>query len=120
MEKEDYQENIEAGDVVYFTDSGKVSKFNTDKDRKRIAGIVSSEETYGWALGGDGLDDNQKVPIALFGRVYLKVNIDIKTGDLLAVDENGEICISEDLNRYVVGKATEPSKDNRVLVKIIN
>lgn len=120
MEKEDYQENIEAGDVVYFTDNGKVSKFNTDKDRKRIAGIVSSEETYGWALGGDGLDDNQKVPIALFGRVYLKVNIDIKTGDLLAVDENGEICISEDLNRYVVGKATEPSKNNRVLVKIIN
>ena len=119
MEKEDYKENIIPGDVVYFTDSGKVTKWNSNVSVNCLAGIVSSEQTYGYALGGAGLDDNQKVPIALIGRVYLNVNIDVCSGDLLAVNQQGEIIITNDIDRYTLGKATTHSKDGRVYVKVI-
>ena len=120
MEKEDYEEDIEAGDVVYFTESGKVTKYNDNINVKSLAGVVSSEETYGYALGGDGLKDNEKVPIALMGRVYLKVPMHVETGDLLSVNKDGMIVISEDINRYTLGKATKPSDDGKVYIKVIN
>ena len=74
MEKEDYNEEIEAGDVVYFNDEGKVCKWHEGISSTAIAGVVSSEETYGAALGGEGLEDNQKVPVALKGRVWVKTD----------------------------------------------
>ena len=119
MEKENYNEAINPGDVVYFTDNGKVTKYNSQISTNSIAGIVSDESTFGWALGGDGLADGEKVPIALFGRVYLNVDIEVKTGDLLAVNNEGKVVVSESLNRFVIGKATRPSKDGKVYVKVI-
>ena len=117
IEKEDYNEVIEAGDVVYFTDSGRVTKYKKGISDTAIAGIVSSEETYGYALGGDGLKDNQKVPVALKGRVYVKTNsTDIHAGDIIGVDFNHNITVLSEFDFYTLGIATQCEKDGKVLV----
>ncbi len=117
IEKEDYNEVIEAGDVVYFTDSGRVTKYKKGISDTAIAGIVSSEETYGYALGGDGLNDNQKVPVALKGRVYVKTNsTDIHAGDIIGVDFNHNITVLSEFDFYTLGIATQCEKDGKVLV----
>ena len=120
MEKEDYNEVIEPGDVVCFTDSGKVTKVKDVKDTLRVAGIVSSEDSFGIALGGDGLEDNQKVPVALFGRVWVKVDCSVRTGDLLRIMSDGTVSVTNVLDRFVIAKATKPSEDGKVYAKIIN
>ena len=122
MEKENYDEEIEAGDVVYFNDEGKVCKWHEGISSTAIAGVVSSEETYGAALGGEGLEDNQKVPVALKGRVWVKTdNTFIHAGDILAVDSCG--CVYKQdphigLDIYTIGIATSKEKDGKVLVMI--
>ena len=119
MEKEDYDEIIEPGDVVCFIDNGKVTKVKDCADSYRLAGVVSSEDTYGFALGGEGLDDNQKVPVALFGRVYVKVDCPVDTGDLLRIMSDGTVSITYQLDRYTIGRATMPSENGKVYMKII-
>ena len=121
MEKENYEEVIEAGDVVYFNDDGKVTKFHEGINPYAIAGVVSSEETYGFALGGDGLEDNQKVPIALKGRVYVKTdNIYFKAGDFVSVDSCGCVYKGDNhiYNNFVLGIATKPERDGKVYIMI--
>jgi hypothetical protein len=121
MEKEDYDEVIEAGDVVYFNESGKVSKYHDGINATAIAGIVSSEETYGYALGGDGLEDNQKVPVALKGRVWVKTdNTNFKAGDFVAVDSCGCVYKGDKhiYDNFVLGIATKPEENGRVFVMI--
>lgn len=117
MEKADRTEDIKAGDVVYFTSDGKVTK---KVDMNALAGIVSSEDTYGLALGGDKLEDDEKVPVALAGRVYLNIeeDIDIKPGDLLAIDYEGKIIRVIEENRYTLGKATTRVIDGKVFVMV--
>ena len=121
MEKEDYDEVIEAGDIVYFNESGKVSKYHEGINPTAIAGIVSSEETYGYALGGDGLEDNQKVPVALKGRVYVKTdNTNFKPGDFVSVDSCGCVYKGDPhiFDIFTLGIATMPEKDGKVFVMI--
>ena len=120
MEKEDYDEVIEPGDVVCFTDNGKVTKVKDVKDTLRVAGIVSSEDSFGIVLGGDGLEENQKVPVALFGRVWVKVDCSVRTGDLLRIMSDGTVSVTNVLDRFVIAKATKPSEDGKVYAKIIN
>ena len=121
MEKEDYDENIEAGDIVYFNESGKVSKYHDEINPTAIAGVVSSEETYGYALGGDGLEDNQKVPVALKGRVWVKTdNTDFHAGDFVAVDSCGCVYKGDKhiYDNFVLGIATKPEENGRVFIMI--
>lgn len=121
MEKEDYNEIIEAGDVVYFNESGKVSKYHKGINPTAIAGVVSSEETYGYALGGDGLEDNQKVPVALKGRVYVKTdNTDFHAGDFVAVDSCGCVYKGDKhiYDNFVLGIATKPEENGKVFIMI--
>lgn len=121
MEKEDYDEIIEAGDVVYFNESGKVSKYHDGINATAIAGVVSSEETYGYALGGDGLEDNQKVPVALKGRVWVKTdNTNFHAGDFVSVDSCGCVYKGDKhiYDNFVLGIATKPEEDGKVYMMI--
>lgn len=119
MEKDVYEEDIRPGDVVYFTDSGKVTKWNSYINPNAIAGVVSSEETYGYALGGYGLANYQKVPVGLKGRVYLNVgNLEVKVGDMIAVDINGELYVTEEYGINVLGIATKQDEDGRVFLML--
>lgn len=121
MEKEFPEEDIKAGDVVCFTEYGTVTKVKDSKDVYRLCGVVSSEDTYGWALGGDGLEDNEKVPVALFGRVRLNtqgINL-FECGDLVAVKEDGTgLEVVQEINRRVLGKVTETKFDTKDFVTI--
>jgi len=122
MEKADYTENIVAGDVVVFTNEGKVTKASNmigPDCINRIAGVVSSPDTMGYVLGGDGLADNEKVPVALAGRVYLNIgDLAVQTGDLIALKNDGTLEIVRDYTRAVVGKATKSSANGKVYIMI--
>lgn len=120
MEKEDYNEVIEPGDIVCFTDNGKVTKIKNTEDTLRVAGVVSSLDTAGQILGGDGLKENEKCLIALAGRVYVKVNCPVRTGNLLRVMNDGTVSVTNTLDRFVIGKATKPSENGIVYMKVIN
>lgn len=120
MEKEDYNEVIEPGDIVCFTDNGKVTKIKNTEDTLRVAGVVSSLDTAGQILGGDGLKENEKCLIALAGRVYVKVNCPVRTGNLLRVMNDGTVSVTNILDRFVIGKATKPSENGIVYMKVIN
>lgn len=120
MEKADYTEDIKAGDIVIFTEDGKVTKAKDGRyDVERVAGIVSSPDTLGFILGGDGLQPDQRVPVALAGRVYLNTgDLDVHAGDLIALGINGNLIISGDYTRAVVGKATRNSADGKTYVLV--
>ena len=120
MEKADYNEEILDGDVVVFTMDGKVTKPQGGVDDvNRIAGIVSSKETMGFVLGGDGLQPNQRVPVALVGRVYLNTgDLDVQSGDLIALGGNGQLKIVGDYSRAVIGKATKHSAEGKTYVLV--
>ena len=123
MEKADYAEDIQSGDVVVFTADGKVTKAINSTGPNcvyRLAGIVSSPDTMGYVLGGEGLADNEKVPVALTGRVYLNVGeLSVQAGDLIALTNNGKLEIVSEYTRAVIGKATKSAEDGKawVLVK---
>ena len=119
MEKENPEEVIETGDVVCFTDNGKVTKVKNVEDTLRVAGVVSSLETAGQILGGEGLKDNEKVLVALAGRVNVKVDCPVNTGNLLRIMPNGTVSVTNVLDRFVIGKATKPSVDGIVYMKVI-
>lgn len=120
MEKADYSEDIKAGDIVVFTEDGKVTKPNGNiNDVNRIAGIVSSPETMGYVLGGAGLQPNERVPVALAGRVYLNTgDLAVQAGDLIALGNNGQLKIVGDYSRAVVGKATSHSTEGKTYVLV--
>ena len=122
MEKANPSEEIKAGDVVAFTDDGKVTKaINLAGPNlvNRVAGIVSGPETMGYVLGGAGLSPDERVPVALTGRVYLNIEgLDIQTGDLIALKNNGTLEIVSDYTRAVIGKATRFSEDGKVYVLV--
>lgn len=121
FKKEDPNEEIEAGDVICVNENGDCRKIKTSRDLKRVVGICSSEETYGYALGGDGLADNEKVPVGLAGRVYAKTDtLSIKAGDLLIALPNSKVGKFIDGGDYslVIGKAMSSPKDGKVWMLI--
>lgn len=120
MEKANYAEDIQEGDVVVFTEDGKVTKPNGgESDAYRVAGIVSSKYTYGYVLGGEGLADNEKVPVALCGRVYLNIgDLSVQAGDLIALNNSGSLYIASEYTRNVIGKATGASEEGKVFVLV--
>lgn len=120
FKKEDPKEVIEPGDVVCVNEVGDCRKVRTSGDLKRVIGICSSEETYGIALGGKGLSDDEKVPVGLVGRVYAKTDVvSIKAGDLLMALPNSKVgkFTGEDYS-LVVGKAMSAPKDGKVWMLI--
>ena len=73
----------------------------------------------GYVLGGAGLSPDERVPVALTGRVYLNVEgLDIQAGDLIALKNNGTLEIVSDYTRAVIGKATRFSEDGKVYVLV--
>lgn len=120
MEKADYNEVINSGDIVVFTSDGKVTKPSgkvTDSDR--IAGVVSSNDTMGFILGGDNIPPEGRVPVALAGRVNINTgDMNVQAGDLIALDRNGNLKIVGDYSRYVLGKATKNSINGKTYILV--
>lgn len=120
MEKADSKEVILPGDIAFFNRAGKLTK---QKDKSvSVAGIVSTPLTYGYALGGEGLKDNEKAPIALCGRVFLLVPEELKrklkAGDLLYIDKKGQIKKTIFNRKNIIAKVITV-QDKYVWVKVM-
>ena len=73
----------------------------------------------GLILCGEGLRPEEKVPVALAGRVYLNTgDLDVQSGDLLALGSDGNLQIVSDYSRAVLGKATKHSADGKTYVLV--
>jgi hypothetical protein len=101
---------LEAGDVVELDPNNPVY-VKKAQGRNKILGVVSTAP--GVLLGGYGIETfggDVKVPIALSGRVPVKVSIfggDISVGDYLTVGSDG-LVQKANQNGYVIGRALEP------------
>lgn len=122
FEKENYEEEINPGDVLCVNEIGLCRKILSRDDMERTIGVCSSEETYGYALGGHGLEDNQKVPVGMFGRVMVKTHDEtISSGDLLISNEDGTAVKMTNYSKeykYVLGMATKSPENGFVCMKI--
>lgn len=81
---------IDYGDVVVQTENGIVRAYS--RAQKGTVGVISN--TYGFILGSEGFDDkdiksSSKLPIAISGRVLVKIKGKAEIGDELVSSEEG-------------------------------
>ena len=118
----------EPGTVMILDDVGGLRVGDSDYDR-RVVGVVSGAGTFRPAvvldnrLGGDG---DGRVPIALVGKVYCRVDgtrAPIGVGDLLTTSQTpGHAMKAEDPGRAfgaVLGKALAPCNDRRLIPVLV-
>jgi hypothetical protein len=119
---------IDPGTVMVLNQSGNLERSNQPYDKK-VAGIVSGAGNYKAALVLDkknGNDTNKRVPIALMGKVYCKVDATlspIEIGDLLTTSTTkGHAMKAEDPFKAfgaVIGKALGSVKEGIGLIPIL-
>jgi hypothetical protein len=121
------EQELEPGTVVIFQD-GEAIKPSDSPYNKRVAGVVSGAGAYrpGIILGRSGPRLVGKAPVALFGRVYCKVDATdapITAGDLLTTSLFlGHAMKAQDQTRAfgaIIGKALEPLESGRGLIPIL-
>lgn len=122
IEKSDYEEEIEAGDVICLDEDGKAKRVTSRDDMKTIIGIASSDATYGFALGGDGLEEKQKVAVGLKGRIPVKVTDPyLEMGEVLVAKEDGTAgrLTPDMIYNIPLGKVAGKYEDGKILVWLI-
>lgn len=119
-------ERIDPGAVVIINPNGALSLSNTAYD-KRVAGVVSGAGNCkpGIVLGRRRVQHN-KMPVALVGKVYCKVDAGyspIELGDLLTSSETpGHAMRASDQARAfgaVIGKALGSLQEGRGLIPVL-
>lgn len=114
----------EPGDIIAKIPGEDCYAPATYDNRRLVVGVYS--DTYGHVLGGDDIDDMQKneenyVPIAVSGNVYVKVTGKISEGDLITLSGIEGVGIKVDnyieCMGCIVGKALE-SKDTKEIKRI--
>lgn len=104
-------EQIPAGQIAYTSPLG----IQSTGQPKECIGIVSDQ--YGHLLGGNGNpDDENFVPVAVAGRVPLKIIGDIKFGDFVAANNDGTGRKAVLPNDYgcIIGKIVGNDPNNRI------
>jgi hypothetical protein len=120
------KDGIEPGTVVIIEEEDKLQQSSKAYD-KRVAGVVSGA---GYCKPGIILDKkkskNKRVPVALVGKVYCKVDADyseIRVGDMLTTSKtNGHAMkVQDPLKAFgaVIGKALRPLKTGKGLIPIL-
>jgi hypothetical protein len=119
-------DGIEPGTVMVIDSDSTLSQSKEAYD-KRVAGVVSGADNLkpGLILGKQ-FGKNDRLPIALIGRVYCKVDADygsVKIGDLLTTSNTpGHAMNALDPARAfgaVIGKAMRPLEFGRGLIPIL-
>jgi len=101
-------ECYEAGTVVIFGGAKEVTTTNIKNDT-RVAGVVSADPAY---LMNSNCKGDNIVPIALQGRVFVKVVGVVQKGDLLVSAAQNGYCIVN--NKPPVGSVIGKSLDNKI------
>ncbi|MCC7164227.1 MAG: hypothetical protein IT331_17155 [Anaerolineae bacterium] len=120
-------EEIEPGTVVVIENEGKLAKAREPYDR-RVAGIISGAGAYrpGIILGQSSSPTTPRVPVALIGKVFCKVDADaapIQVGDLLTTASTpGHAMKATDPARAfgaVIGKALLPLSSGKGMIPVL-
>ena len=119
-------EHVEAGAVVVIDHNGRLRQSHEAYDRK-VAGVVSGAGQYRPGLILDkGATSDERVPIALIGKVYCKVDArysPIDAGDLLTTSPTpGHAMTSRDplkATGAIIGKALGACHDGCGLIPIL-
>ncbi len=117
---------VEPGSVVELTDDGRLRQ-STAPYSKRVAGVVSGAGSYRPGVVLDRRPDEQdRVPIALVGKVYCKVDATecpVEVGDLLTTSATaGHAMKATDAGRAfgaVIGKALSPLSGGSGLIPVL-
>ena len=117
----------EPGTVMVLNEAGNLEQSNQAYDKK-VAGIVSGAGNYKPAIVLDksSKTDNKRIPIALMGKVYCKVDAThspIEIGDLLTTSQTkGHAMKAEDpLKAFgaVIGKALGSIKEGFGMIPVL-
>ena len=123
FEAGDSKDKIEPGDIVALDESSSKEQYvKATKDSKVIIGVCSDE--YAQTIGGTPsrvVNSMYYVPVALMGRVYVKVDGPVHPGDhvVLSDDIPGVGVASKEKGRRVLGTALTSNKDGRGTVRIL-
>ncbi|MFW6046585.1 MAG: hypothetical protein ACOCP4_02200, partial [Candidatus Woesearchaeota archaeon] len=101
-------EDAEAGDVVIMTENGLAPS----KERLDGAVVGVYSDSYGYALGAE--DQENKIPVAISGRVWVKIAEPCKIGDLLVSGKRGRASIrrsGDNVLGKVIGKVLKNKDD---------
>jgi hypothetical protein len=118
---------LEPGSVVVFDEDGTVCQSDIPYN-KRVAGVISGAGKYrpGVILNRTGLSREGKVPVALMGRVYCKVDASyaaIEVGDMLTTSPTPGCAMkaADPLQAFgaVIGKALSPMSGGQGLIPIL-
>ena len=118
---------LEPGTVVVFDDAGAISQSALPYN-KRVAGVVSGAGKYrpGVILGRPGASHEGRVPVALIGRVYCKVDATyapIGVGDMLTTSPTSGCAMKATdpgmAFGAVIGKALSSIEDGQGLIPIL-
>jgi hypothetical protein len=118
---------IDAGTVMVLNHSGNLEQSNQAYDKK-VAGIVSGAGSYKPAMVLDKRTDNntKRVPIALMGKVYCKVDAthsSVEIGDLLTTSSvKGHAMKADDPYKAfgsVIGKAIGSLKEGLGMIPVL-
>jgi hypothetical protein len=118
-------EAIEPGTVMVINDEGSLQASHDAYDR-RVAGVVSGAGDFKAAIMLGQKQQGNRVPIALLGKVYCKVDAryaPVQVGDLLTSSPTpGHAMKAHDPLRAfgsVIGKALRPLQAGQELVPIL-
>lgn len=119
-------EQVEPGTVMVIDSDGALRPSEQAYD-KRVAGVISGAGSYKPGLLLDKqASSNSRMPIALMGKVYCKVDASygaIEVGDLLTTSSTPghAMKVSDPLKGFgaVIGKALRPLQEGQELISIL-
>jgi hypothetical protein len=118
-------EAIEPGTLMSFGIDGTLSPSLGAYDNK-VAGVISGAGEYKPGIVLDKRQGTNRVPIALMGKVYCKVDADysaIEVGDLLTTSPtSGHAMKATDALKAfgsVIGKALGPKSEGRGMIPVL-
>jgi len=118
-------ENLEAGDVVIIDaeNEGQIKKTSTAYDKK-VAGVISGAGgiNSGLSLSQEGVMEGE-YPLAMVGRVYVKVIGKVEAGDMLTTSTKSGFAMTAQKRKKshgaIIGKAMSANDNGEGLVLVL-
>jgi hypothetical protein len=108
----------DAGTVVDFDGTQEITISNTDSS-KRVAGVISTNPAH---LMNSGIVGDITLPVALIGRVPVKVTGVVRKGDLMVSAGNGRaraVTIASPKVGTILGKALENFAGGEGMIELV-
>jgi hypothetical protein len=108
----------DAGTVVDFDGTQEITISNTDSS-KRVAGVISTNPAH---LMNSGIVGDITLPVALIGRVPVKVTGVVRKGDLMVSAGNGRaraVTIASPKVGTIIGKALENFAGGEGMIELV-